>query len=92
MWRNLWTFIAIYAIFFAKSVIHCLFCREFFCHNLRVLWRKIEPKSTFVEKMTNMRSAGTLAFGTLAPETLAMGTLAFGTLVPETLATGTLLV
>ena len=31
---------------------------ENFCHNLRVfMWRKIEPKSTFVEKkMTNMRS------------------------------------
>ena len=29
------------------------------CHNLRAfMWRKIEPKSTFVEKkMTNMRSA-----------------------------------
>ena len=37
--------------FFAKSVIHCLFCREIFCHNLRAfMWRKIEPKSTFVEK------------------------------------------
>ena len=45
--------------------------------------------------MTNMRSAGTLAFGALAPETLAtrtlaIGTLAFGTLAPETLATETL--
>ena len=31
-----------------------------FCHNLRVfVWRKIKPKSTFVEKkMTHMRSAG----------------------------------
>ena len=33
-----------------KSVIHAVFLRNF-CHSLRTfMWRKIEPKSTFVEK------------------------------------------
>ena len=34
----------------AKSVIHAVVARNF-CHNLRAfMWRKIELKSTFVEK------------------------------------------
>ena len=37
--------------FVAKSVIHAVLSRNF-------MWRKIEPKSTFVEKMTNIRSGG----------------------------------
>ena len=43
--------------FVAKSVIHAVLSRNF-CHNLRAfMWRKIVPKSTFVEKkMTNIRS------------------------------------
>ena len=37
--------------FVAKSVIHAVLLRNLFCHNLRAfMWRKIEPKSTFVEK------------------------------------------
>ena len=36
--------------FVAKSVIHAVLLRNF-CHNLRsFMWRKIEPKSLFVEK------------------------------------------
>ena len=36
--------------FVAKSVIHAVLSQNF-CHNLRAfMWRKIEPKSTFVEK------------------------------------------
>ena len=36
--------------FVAKSVIHAVLSWNF-CHNLRVfIWRRIEPKSTFVEK------------------------------------------
>ena len=36
--------------FVAKSVIHAVLSQNF-CHNLRdFMWRKIEPKSTFVEK------------------------------------------
>ena len=39
-----------YDNFVAKSVIHAVVARNF-CHNLRAfMWRKIEPKSTFVEK------------------------------------------
>ena len=47
--------------FVAKSVIHAVLSRNF-CHNIRAfVWRKIEPKSTFVEnKMTNIRSGGTI--------------------------------
>ena len=37
--------------FVAKSVIHAVLSRNLFCHNLRAfMWRKIEPKNTFVEK------------------------------------------
>ena len=36
-------FIPFYAFFVAKSVIHTVSSRNF-------MWRKIEPKSTFVEK------------------------------------------
>ena len=37
--------------FVAQSVIHAVLSRNLFCHNLGAfLWRKIEPKSTFVEK------------------------------------------
>ena len=37
--------------FVAKSVIHAVLSRNLFCHNLRAfMWRKIEPKSTFVQK------------------------------------------
>ena len=37
--------------FVAKTVIHAVLSRNLFCHNLRAfMWRKIEPKSTFVEK------------------------------------------
>ena len=36
--------------FVAKSVIHAALSRNF-CHNLRgFIWRKIEPKSTFVDQ------------------------------------------
>ena len=36
--------------FVAKSVIHAVMSRNF-CHNLcAFMWRKIKPKSTFVEK------------------------------------------
>ena len=36
--------------FVAKSIIHAVLSRNF-CHNLRAfMWRKIELKSTFVEK------------------------------------------
>ena len=36
--------------FVAKSVFHAVLSRNF-CHNLRAfMWRKIEPKSIFVEK------------------------------------------
>ena len=36
--------------FVAKSVIHAVLSRNF-CHNLHAfMWRKVEPKSTFVEK------------------------------------------
>ena len=37
--------------FVAKSVIHAVLSRNLFCRNLRAfMLRKIEPKSTFVEK------------------------------------------
>ena len=37
--------------FVVKSVIHAVLSRNLFCHNLRAfMWRKIEHKSTFVEK------------------------------------------
>ena len=37
--------------FVAKSFIHAVLSRNLFCHNLRAfMWRKIEPKSTFVKK------------------------------------------
>ena len=67
MWRNfrctnkqcvqLMGFYCNLKCFVAKSVIHAVLSRNF-CHNLRAfMWRKIEPKSTFVEKkMTNIRS------------------------------------
>ena len=36
--------------FVAEYVIHAILSQNF-CHNLRAfMWRKIEPKSTFVEK------------------------------------------
>ena len=36
--------------FVAEYVIHAVLSRNF-CHNLRAfMWRKIEPKSTYVEK------------------------------------------
>ena len=37
--------------FAAKSVIHAVLSQNLFYHSLRAfMWRKIEPKSTFVEK------------------------------------------
>ena len=56
--------------FVAKSVIHALLSRNLFCHNLRAfMWRKIEPKSTFVEKMTNIRSGTTIGRSFELPRT-----------------------
>ena len=49
--------VAIYAKFMqllqfaVLLLIHAVLSRNLFCHNLRAfMWRKIEPKSTFVEK------------------------------------------
>ena len=51
LWRNLWSFIAIYAIFLLNLLFIVCFFAKFFCHNLRAfMWRKLSPKSTFVEK------------------------------------------
>ena len=42
--------------FVAKSVIHAVLSQKF-CHNLRdFMWRKIEPKNTFVEKKWQISS------------------------------------
>ena len=39
-----------FCCFVAKSVIHAVLSQNF-CHNLHAfMWRKIEPKSKFVEK------------------------------------------
>ena len=35
--------------FVAKSVIYAVLLQDF-CNNFAFMWRKIEPKSTFVEK------------------------------------------
>ena len=53
MWRNFSTIVGVYCNFcrfVAKSVNHTVLLRNF-CPNLRAFrWRKIKPKSTFVEK------------------------------------------
>ena len=53
-------------------------------------WKIATRKLAFGTLAPETLAAGTLPFGTLAQETQATRTLAFGTLAPETLVTGTL--
>ena len=51
------SFIAIYAVLLL-NLFFTMFVAKF-CHNLRAfMWRKIEPKSTFVEKKSQMSGLG----------------------------------
>ena len=44
--------------FVARSIIHAVLSQNL-CHNLRVfMWRKIEPKSTFMEKKLQLSGLG----------------------------------